>query len=393
MIINSLLDTDFYKLTMMQVVLHWYPGANVQYRFKCRTDGVDFAPYADEIRREISHLCSLRFQEEELLYLRQFAFFKSDFIDFLRIFQLDENYVHIDTENGFELCIEGPWLHTIMLEVPLLAILSEVYYRAMHLNPDYEEGEKRLTGKIKFLKDNTPKGAVQFSEFGTRRRFSYKWQEYVVRTLKEKLPENLTGTSNVYFAKHFNLKPIGTMAHEYIQAFQALGPRLIDSQKQAFETWAREYRGDHGIALSDVCGLNAFLRDFDLYFCKLFDGARHDSGEPLQWGERMVKHYQDMHVDPKAKTLVFSDNLSFPKAIEIWDRFHKRTNPVFGIGTNLTNDLGHPAAQIVIKMTQCNGQPVAKVSDSPGKTMCGDESYLQYLKKVFKIDQRNIEDQ
>jgi nicotinate phosphoribosyltransferase len=175
------------------------------------------------------------------------------------------------------------------------------------------------------------------------------------------------------------------MAHEYLQACQALGPRLRDSQVFGFESWAREYRGDLGIALSDVYGFNAFLRDFDMYFCKLFDGARHDSGDPFMWGERMLAHYRTHRVDPLTKTLIFSDGLTVPKTIELFRQFNGRCMLAFGIGTNLTNDLGYEPLQIVIKMTRCNDQPVAKLSDSPGKGMCDDEKYLAYLAQVFEI--------
>ena len=195
----------------------------------------------------------------------------------------------------------------------------------------------------------------------------------------------LAGTSNVYFAMTLGLTPLGTMAHEYLQACQSLGPRLRDSQVFGFESWAREYRGDLGIALSDVYGIEPFLRDFDLYFCKLFDGARHDSGDPFAWGERMIAHYKAMRVDPKTKILIFSDGLTVPKTIELYQQFNGRCQLAFGIGTNLTNDLGYEPLQIVIKMVECNGQPVAKLSDTPSKNMCTDEKYLAYLRQVFDI--------
>jgi nicotinate phosphoribosyltransferase len=235
------------------------------------------------------------------------------------------------------------------------------------------------------------------ADYGTRRRFSKPWHDEVMRVLSAKLgtaqsPGNrqgvagqLAGTSNVLLAMKLGLTPLGTMAHEYLQAAQALGPRLRDSQVFGFESWAREYRGDLGIALSDVYGMNAFLRDFDLYFCKLFDGARHDSGDPFQWGERMIDHYVKNRVDPKTKTLIFSDGLTVPRTIELYQQFRGRCQLAFGIGTNLTNDLGYEPLQIVIKMVRCNGQPVAKLSDTPSKNMCDDEKYLAYLRQVFEI--------
>ena len=230
---------------------------------------------------------------------------------------------------------------------------------------------------------------VQVEVYGTRRRFGKAWHEEVLRTLVTRLGTGasgqLAGTSNVLFAMKLGLIPLGTMAHEYLQACQALGPRLRDSQVFGFEMWAKEYRGDLGIALSDVYGMSAFLRDFDLYFCKLFDGARHDSGDPFQWGERMLAHYVKNRVDPKTKTLIFSDALTMPRTIELYQQFRGRCQLAFGIGTNLTNDLGYEPLQIVIKMLRCNGQPVAKLSDTPSKNMCNDEKYLAYLRQVFEI--------
>ncbi len=386
MIIQSLLDTDLYKFTMMQVVLHQFPQSQVEYRFKCRDEGVDLKPYAEEIRAEISELCTLRFSQDELEYLKQLRFIKDDFVEFLRLFQLNSDYIKVSVEDELEIVIQGPWLHTILFEVPVLAIVNEIFFAANAINPDYAEGERRLYDKIDLIKVHKDSSGFLMSDFGTRRRFSRDWQERVVTILQDKLEANLAGTSNVYLAKKLELTPIGTMAHEFLQAAQALGPRLIDSQKFALESWAQEYRGDLGIALSDVVGFDAFLRDFDLYFAKLFDGARQDSGDPFEWGEKLINHYQSLHIDPKTKRMVFSDGLNIPLALEIYDRFNQRCNVAFGIGTNLTNDLGYTPLEIVIKMTRCNGQPVAKISDSPGKLMCKDEGYLAYLKSVFKIN-------
>lgn len=385
MIVNSLLDTDFYKLTMMQTVLHHFPAASVEYRFKCRTPDVDLRPYAAEIQKEIDHLCSLRFTPDELEYLSKIPYLKPDFIHFLRIFQLSNEFITITADTTFELVIKGPWLHTILFEAPLLAIISEVYMRNQYANPAYETGKQRLQENINLVKSNPQLTHFLFSDFGTRRRFSFAWHKEVLAMLNQELPNNLRGTSNVYFAKLFGLTPIGTMAHEYIQACQAVGPRLRDSQKYAFEIWAKEYRGNLGIALSDTYGLDPFLQDFDLYLCKLFDGARQDSGDPFIWGDRLIEHYTKKRIDPKTKRLVFSDNLNFPLAIKLYHYFKDRTNPTFGIGTQLTNNLGHQPIQIVIKMTECNGQPVAKISDAPDKIMCKDPSYLAYLKQVFGI--------
>ncbi|HTR59505.1 MAG TPA: nicotinate phosphoribosyltransferase [Casimicrobiaceae bacterium] len=388
MIIESLLDTDLYKFTMMQVVLHHFPGAQVEYRFKCRTPNADLTPYIAQIEREVAALCRQRFTQHELDYLRSWRFFKSDFIDLLGLFRLDERFIRIGRSaaaaNEIDITIKGPWLHTILFEVPVLAIVSEVYFRNTQPAPDLAEGRKRLAAKVAQI-NSVPDPAFRVADYGTRRRFSKTWQDEVVRTLKEGIGAKFVGTSNVKFALDHGLTPLGTMAHEYLQACQAVGPRLRDSQVFAFNTWAREYRGDLGIALSDVCGMDAFLQDFDLFFCKLFDGARHDSGDPFEWGEKLIAHYQKMRIDPRTKVMVFSDSLNVPLAIRLFEYFKGRCQTAFGVGTNLTNDLGYEALQIVIKMTRCNGQPVAKISDEPSKTIDYDPSYVKYLREVFNV--------
>jgi nicotinate phosphoribosyltransferase len=389
MIIQSLLDTDLYKFTMMQVVLHHFPGAQVEYKFKCRTPGVDLAPHLEEMKAEFASLCELRFSDDELAYLRGLRFMKSDFVDFLALFQFNGKYLRAgygEAPGEIDITIRGPWLHTILYEIPVLAIISEVYFRRTQPRPQLDEGRRRLQAKIELVRTVEPELDFRISDFGTRRRFSAAWQEEVLKTLRREVPQYFAGTSNVWFALRNNLTPLGTMAHEYMQACQALGPRLRDSQVFAFDKWAQEYRGDLGIALSDTYGFAAFLRDFDMYFCKLFDGVRHDSGDPFEWGERMIAHYRRNRVDPQGKTLIFSDQLSFPLAIEIARRFHGRARTSFGIGTNLTNDLGYEPINIVLKMTECNGQPVAKVSDAPGKTVSKDAGYLAYLRQVFGLE-------
>jgi nicotinate phosphoribosyltransferase len=389
MIIRSLLDTDLYKFTMMQVVLHHFPAAQVEYRFKCRTEGVDLAAHVDAIRAEVASLTQLRFREDELLYLRGLRFMKSDFVDFLALFQFNEKYIQVtagEVEGEIDITIRGPWLHTILYEIPVLAIVSEVYFRGTQPRASLADARKRLQEKIGMVRKVDPALDFKISDFGTRRRFSVDWHEEIVRTLAKEIRPYFAGTSNVWLAMKHGVTPLGTMAHEYMQACQALGPRLRDSQVFAFDVWAKEYRGDLGIALSDTYGLDAFLRDFDMYFCKLFDGARHDSGDPFAWGEKVIAHYHKNRVDPRTKTLIFSDQLSVPLAIEIASRFHGRAKTAFGIGTNLTNDVGFEPINIVIKMTRCNGQPVAKVSDSPGKMMSTDPGYLAYLRQVFGLE-------
>jgi nicotinate phosphoribosyltransferase len=384
---QSLLDTDLYKFTMMQVVWSRFPQTDVEYAFKCRSTGVDLRPFAAEIQQGIEALCVLRFTEEEIAYLRGIRFLKSAFVDTLRGFALDPTTVQITTEGEFVLRIRGSWLQTILWEVPLLALINEVYFA--HTHPDAPErcpeGRARLLAKCARIQAaDTP---LRIMEFGTRRRYSRLWQREVMQTLLEQCPTNILGTSNVALARDFSafgVKPLGTMAHEFLQAGQAFAP-VPDSQKFALEAWMQEYRGDLGIALSDIFGMDAFLNDFDLLFSKAFDGARHDSGDPFVWGEKLIAHYERYQIDPRTKTAVFSDGLDIEKAIALSRQFDSRIRTIFGIGTHLTNDFDFAALQIVIKMVRCNGRPVVKLSDSPGKTMSEDPAYLAYIRSVFGL--------
>jgi nicotinate phosphoribosyltransferase len=295
--------------------------------------------------------------------------------------RLDSRLVQIET-NPFRLIVAGNWYEAILFEVPLLAIIGEVYYKRSRTGDaaSREEGRKRLREKIEYARRMPDPFAL--IEFGTRRRYGRKWQQEVVRTLKRDLPEMLIGTSNVALARSEELKSFGTMAHQFLQAFQALAP-LHRFQKAALEAWMQEYRGDLGIALSDVVGMDAFLRDFDRLFALAYGGCRHDSGDPIEWGEKLLRHYESLAIDPATKTAVFSDSLDFERAFEIARHFQGRIRTQFGIGTNLTNDLGFKPLNIVIKMTECDGQPIAKLSDSPGKTVTQNELYLKYLAQVF----------
>ena len=389
-IIASLHDTDFYKFTMQQVVLHRFPSAEVEYRFRCRTPGIDLSPHVGEIRDEIDAFCALQMSREELEYLSGMKFFKPDYLEFLANFQPDPAHIRVeksDATNGeIEIVVRGPWLRTILFEVPVLAIVNEIYFRHAAPAADFGEGLRRLNAKLALIEaDRDVERDFRFSDFGTRRRFSRRWQEQVVARIASARPQNFSGSSNVMFARKFGLPALGTMAHEYLQAMQVLGPSLREFQRFAFEAWAQEYRGELGIALSDVIGFDAFLTDFDRTFCKLYDGMRHDSDDPFAWGEKALRHYRRLGIHPRTKLLLFSDSLTMPLAIDLYRRFRGRAATAFGIGTNLTNDLGYRPINIVIKMTECNGHPVAKLSDAPGKTICRDAVYLAHLRKTFGI--------
>ena len=394
-IVQSLLDTDLYKFTMLQVVLHQFPQAHGVYEFRCRNNDQTVYPLADikdELELELDRLCEIKFRDDELAYLRSLRFIKSDFVDYLELFQLKRRFIHvsIDAQNRLNIRVEGPIIQAMFFEIFVLSIVNELYFRRLETPDTLAEGQRRLEAKAALLrryaaeqKPNEPPFLV--SDFGTRRRYTFAWQEHVVRTLHEAAPEIVRGTSNVYLAKKLNITPIGTMAHEFLQAFQALDVRLRDFQKAALETWVHEYRGDLGIALTDVVGMDAFLRDFDLYFAKLFDGLRHDSGDPFAWGEKAYAHYQKLKIDSRTKMLTFSDGLDIERSWALHQYFKSRFKTSFGIGTNLTNDLGHTTLNIVLKLVECNGQSVAKISDTPGKTMSDNSTFLAYLRQVFEI--------
>ncbi|MGR6843127.1 nicotinate phosphoribosyltransferase [Acinetobacter baumannii] len=396
-IIHSLLDTDLYKFTMLQVVLHKFPQTHSVYHFRCRNLEDTVYPLVDildDLNEQLDHLCNLKYKEDELQYLRKLRFIKSDFVDYLELFQLKRRFIHasIDEEGRLDIRIEGPMVQAMMFEIFVLAIVNELYFSRIKTDEVWAEGERRLQAKLELIQQyekaqqpNDPPFLV--SDFGTRRRYSFEWQKHVVAAFHNTVPNVFRGTSNVLLAKELNITPIGTMAHEFLQAFQALDVRLRDFQKAALETWVQEYRGDLGIALTDVVGMDAFLRDFDLYFAKLFDGLRHDSGDPYEWGDKAYTHYRKLKIDTKTKMLTFSDGLNLPKAWELHQYFKDRFQVSFGIGTNLTNDMGQTPLNIVLKLVECNGQSVAKISDSPGKTMTDNDTFLAYLRQVFQIEE------
>ena len=400
-IIRSLLDTDLYKFTMLQVVLHKFPQTHSVYQFRCRNLEDTVYPLTEilsDLNEQLDHLCSLRFKPEELAYLRNLRFIKSDFVDYLELFQLKRRFIQagIDEQGRLDIHIEGPMVQALMFEIFVLSIVNELYFKRLHTDAVMAEGERRLQEKLTLLKQleqkRQPKDApFLVSDFGTRRRYSLSWHKHVVETFHQAVPCMFRGTSNVLLAKELGITPIGTMAHEFLQAFQALDVRLRDFQKAALEAWVQEYRGDLGIALTDVVGMDAFLRDFDLYFAKLFDGLRHDSGDPYEWGDKAYAHYQKLKIDSKTKMLTFSDGLTLPKAWDLYQYFKDRFKVSFGIGTNLTNDMGVTPLNIVLKLVECNGQSVAKISDSPGKTMTDNNTFLAYLRQVFDIEETDCE--
>ena len=398
-IIKSLLETDLYKFTMWQPMLHGMQENQARYEFVCRNrPEFPLSELADEVNAELDALCTLRFTEDELNYLASLRYIKRSFVDFLRIFQFQRRDITVSTAGEtLHISAQGSQIHVMGFEIYVLAIVNELYFRRLaRQNPSFnpqQEGRLRLAEKIQLLQNNEHRMQAGqalksypfiFFEFGVRRRFSGAWQEEVVQKLAAELPDSFKGTSNVYLAKKYNLTPIGTMAHEYLQTFQAMrGVQLRYFQKVALDKWVQEYRGDLGVALTDVVGMDAFLADFDLFFAKLFDGLRHDSGDPIEWGEKALAHYAKLGIEPSTKRLVFSDGLDIPTALRLHEYFMHRIPTGFGIGTNLSNDVGFTPLNIVMKLIDCNGQPTAKLSDSAGKTLCDNPVFLNYLRQVF----------
>lgn len=391
-IINSLLETDMYKLSMGQAIYHQFSSYKTTWTFKCRNKDVVFtSDMVEEIKRQVKLYCELRFTEEELAYLKSIVWIKESYIDFLRLWHpnFEDFDIAVDETSPFGMRIEaaGTWLNTSMYEIPILAIVNEVYFRMAH---DYdkllESFKNKLEEKISWIKEGRY-NLSNFSEFGLRRRLSGQAQELAVsRLANEKYPgSRFVGTSNVYLAKKFGLMPVGTMAHEWImcvgQGNHKHNPAY--SNWYALDAWVKEYGVLNGTALTDTITTDCFLEDFQLTYATLFSGVRHDSGDPYEWGDKMINHYKKLGIDPATKTLLFSDSLDFEKADALNKYFEGRARVAFGIGTYISNDTDFGALNIVMKVTDCNGMDAAKISDTPGKGMCKNPEYVEYLQRCI----------
>lgn len=389
-IITSLLETDLYKISMGQAIYHQYSDYKTTWTFKCRNTDVFFTPeMVEEIKRQIKLYCSLSFTEDELEYLNNITWIKGSYVDFLRLWKPRYEDFHFSTDDPTGLSLEatGTWLNTSMYEIPTLAIVNEVYFRmAYDYKKLFRSFKKRLAAKKQKLLNNEY-SIGNFSEFGLRRRLSAEAQELAVKELAEvtwnRCSSNCVGTSNIYLAKKYNLIPVGTMAHEWIMCVGQGNHRHNPSYSNYYSlnSWVKEYGVQNGTALTDTITTDCFLRDFDLTFATLFSGVRHDSGDPIEWGEKMIAHYKRLNIDPTTKTLLFSDSLNFEKASAIYEHFKGRCRVAFGIGTYIANDTDERALNIVMKVTRCNGQDVAKISDTPGKGMCKNQDYVDYLQR------------
>lgn len=389
-IIKSLLENDMYKFSMGQAIYHQFPSYETTWTFKCRNKDVKFTKaMVKEIKHQIREYCKLRFTEEELEYLASVKWIKQSYVNFLRIWhpRYEDFEISTNAECGLFIETNGTWLNTSMYETPILAIVNEVYFR-MKYNYDelFESFKEKLENKIRCLIEGIYDIGA-FSEFGFRRRLSGEAQDLAVKLLcqnNSKYHNSMcVGTSNVYLAKKYGVTPVGTMAHEWImcvgQGNHKHNPAY--SNWYALEAWVKEYGVLNGIALTDAITTDCFLKDFQLTYATLFSGVRHDSGNPYEWGDKMIAHYNSLGIDASTKTLLFSDSLDFQRAHDLNKYFNGRSKVAFGIGTFLSNDTKVSPLNIVMKTTFCNGQDVAKISDSPGKGMCKNPAYVEYLQR------------
>ena len=390
-LITSLLDTDLYKLTMMQAFYHApeFSGVEAEWKFNCRNrtgNGTDLTRILSEIVRQLDLVCTLRFEEDELAYLATLPFFKKDFLEYLRTFQLELEHIYARplADGDIDLRFRGPIVAICLFEIYALAIISELNTFQLEFGFDSDLARQRLANKLRMLTDHNDLAGVRIADFSTRRRASKAWQYEMVEIFRDTAPQHLAGTSNLYLAWKLELTPIGTMAHEWLQAWQGVVD-LAEAQRSALNGWVREYHGSLGIALTDNYSMDAFCRDFSPALARSFSGLRHDSGDPFSWGEQAIKLYSRSGIDPLSRTLIFSDSLDFPRMIKIYEHFRGRAQMSFGIGTNLGNDVGIKALNNIIKIVRANGQPVAKVSDEPGKSMCEDANYLREVAKTYGI--------
>jgi len=390
-VIQSLLDTDYYTFTMMQAVLHQHPNVDVEYQFIVRSKE-NLGHLIPEIREELEKLSQLRMRDDELRFLfnRRFReYLTPDFEQFLGSFRFNLRYILVNEVDGqLNIRVRGPMLHCIMFEQPVLALVSELRNREKYADIELEDVTRRLYQKFEWLEKNVSKEELadfRVSDFSTRRRLSFKAQREVVDIMRRDFPGVFVGTSNGHLAYEFDLPLIGTMAHQWLMVHQQLS-RLRESQNVALENWVHEYRGRLGIALTDCISTDFFLKDFDLYFAKLYDGLRQDSGNPIVWADKVLARYGQLGIDPMTKELMFSDGLNFEKCLPILRHVRGRAKFGFGMGTSLACDVdGVEPLSIVMKLVRVHGEPVVKFSDDPVKNVCEDASFLQYASNVFGV--------
>ncbi len=389
---TSILDNDFYKFTMQQGVVKLFPGAKAKYQFINRGRHAFPLGFADTLRKAVDEMALLRLTRMEKKFLQETCpYLDPVYLDFLEGYTYNPEEVQIkQVDEHLEVTVEGFWYRTILWEVPLMSLICELYYQLTNTvrvsNEEVVEITKRKIEKYKALD-------VTVAEFGTRRRYSYEVHRLVLQALKQHEKRAFIGTSNVHMAMLYQTKPIGTHAHEWFM-FHAACYGFKMANAMGLANWVKVYRGDLGIALSDTYTTSVFFRQFDKMFSKLFDGIRHDSGDALVFADQVIEHYQQMGIDPKTKTIIFSDGLNYDKVARIADYCRDKIGISFGIGTNLTNDVGPKAMNIVIKMTEARPQDgewtaVVKLSDDPGKHT-GDAETITLAKTILSINDNPV---
>jgi nicotinate phosphoribosyltransferase len=384
---SSLLDNDFYKFTMQHGVIKLFPKAKARYQFINRGKHIFPEGFAEALRECVDAMAAVKLTMDEKQYLTYTcSYLDPTYLDFLQGYRYNPLEVTIEQNGGdLDIFIEGYWYRTILWEIPLLSLVSELFYKLTNQQRNSDEVVIQLT-KEKIEKYNTL--GVTVAEFGTRRRHSYNVHRLVMQALKQYGGKSFVGSSNVHFAMENEVKPIGTHAHEWFM-FHAAKYGFKMANSLGLGNWVSVYRGDLGIALSDTYTSDVFYRQFDRMFAKLFDGVRHDSGDAIEFAEKTIRHYQELGIDPLSKTIIFSDALNYDKVARIAEHCRGKIGMSFGIGTNLTNDVGLTPMNIVIKMVEAfpyGGEwtPVVKLSDERGK-YTGDQNMIQLAKTILSI--------
>lgn len=386
-LLKSILDNDFYKITMQNAVVKLFPSTVVKYEFINRGKHTFPEGFAEALRNAINKMAELKLTKDEKKFLAETCpYLDLPYLDFLEGYHYDPSEVKIEQiDEELKVSVEGLWYRTILWEVPLLALISELHYEMKHMERDSNESVVQKT--LEKAQQLNALG-VTFAEFGTRRRHSYKVQNLVMEALTQKKDSTFIGTSNIHFAMKYSVKPIGTHAHEWFMFHGAeFGFKMANSL--ALEHWVDVYRGDLGVALSDTYTTDVFFRQFDKKFSKLFDGVRHDSGDPLEFADKTISHYNNNGINPLYKYIIFSDGLNLEKVDEITKYCQGKIGISFGIGTNLTNDVGLKPMNIVMKLIGVQAQnkewiPTVKLSDEKGK-YTGDPKMIELAKEFLRI--------
>jgi len=395
-VIQSILDNDLYKLSMQMAVLELFPDAHVEYRFINRGRQRFNENFLKDIRKILDgHFPYIMLTDEEYSWLRAACpFFKPMYLEYLKNYRFDPSEVRVELteDSNLDLRIKGPWHSAILWEVALMSTVSELYFSTVEKSwkeQSFSDGSgeeivlDHYVEHIHSIGKELDRHDCLFTEFGTRRRRSFRLQDKVVEVLCG-LP-CFTGTSNVYLARKYGVRPVGTIGHEWIMGNSAL-MGLRRANYFAFDNWVKVYAGNLGIALSDTFGTDAFFADFDLRLSKLYDGVRHDSGDPFGFTDKVIEHYRSLGIDPMKKMLVFSDSLHAADAIRLKEHCAGRIDCSFGIGTSLTNNQDFfrtsPPLNMVIKMHSINDIPVVKLSDSCEKET-GDSDALRVANYIF----------